>query len=111
MNMIQIFIFATQSGKKPFLDWQTKLDTKTRAIIKTRLDRITLGNFGDCKIIKNGSGIWEFRIDYGPGYRIYFGKKGTHIIILLVGGDKKSQTHDIEKAKKYWGEYKELKYE
>lgn len=107
MNKIQIFIFTTKTGKVPFQDWQKKLDPVSRAIIRTRLARIELGNFGDCKPIKNGTGIYEFRIKHGPGYRIYFGKKGTQIIILLVGGDKGSQARDIEKAKKFWGEYKE----
>lgn len=111
MNPIKISIFATSAGKKPFLEWQEKLDTNVRAVIKTRLDRVSLGNLGDSKIIKNGVGIWELRINYGPGYRIYFGKEGSHIIILLIGGDKKGQIRDIAKAKKYWGEYKELKYE
>lgn len=73
-----------------------------------RLDRIRIGNFGDAKKIQGGSGIWELRIDHGPGYRIYFGKKGTMIIVLLIGGSKKSQTRDIVKAKQYWLEYREL---
>jgi putative addiction module killer protein len=67
-----------------------------------------LGNFGDSKIIKGGDGIWELRINFGPGYRVYFGKKGTTIIILLLGGNKGTQERDIIKAKKYWLEYKEL---
>lgn len=66
-----------------------------------------MGNFGDAKMIKGGEGIWELRIDYGPGYRVYFGKQGATIVILLTGGDKKSQNRDIAKAKRYWLDYKD----
>lgn len=68
-----------------------------------------LGNYGDCKILKGTSGIYELRIDCGPGYRIYFGKDSNTIVVLLVGGDKKNQDKDIEKVKKYWLDYKESK--
>ena len=108
MNTIKILIYSTSSGKEPYSDWEETLDKMTQAIIKNRLDRIRLGNFGDAKRIKNGEGIWELRIKYGPGYRIYFGKKGSSIIILLLGGDKGSQNRDITKAKRYWLEYKDL---
>lgn len=107
MGLIDIFIFTTNTGKAPFSDWLGELDIKTRAIIRTRLDRIKLGNFGDCKSVKAGGGIKELRIDYGSGYRIYFGMKGTIVVILLMGGDKKSQNRDIAKAKRYWLEFKE----
>ena len=85
-----------------------RLPQAIRAIIRTRLDRMSLGNFGDSKIIKGSGGIWELRIDVGPGYQIYFGKKGSTVIILLVGGDKGSQARDITKATSYWLECKEL---
>lgn len=75
-------------------------------IIRSRLDRITLGNFGDCTPIENG--ISELRIFYGPGYRIYFGQYRKNIVILLIGGDKGTQSKDISKAKKYWAEYRSL---
>lgn len=76
-------------------------------MIKSRINRIRLGNFGDAKMLKGTGGIWELRIDWGPGYRIYFGKAEKMIVMLLTGGDKKSQTRDIEKAKRYWLDYKE----
>lgn len=66
-----------------------------------------LGNFGDSKAIKNGNGIRELRVDFGPGYRIYFGMKGPVVVILLLGGDKNSQNKDISKAKNYWNDYLE----
>ena len=107
MSLIKIIIYATDTGKEPFSEWEDGLDKKMRAIVMKRLDRIKLGNFGDAKRIQGGNGLWELRIDHGPGYRIYFGRKDTTIVILLTGGSKKSQTRDIAKAKKYWIEYKE----
>ena len=111
MSIIKIGIYTAKNGIEPFSVWLNKLDLKTRAIIRTRLNRIQLGNFGDIKRIKNGEGILELRINYGSGYRIYFGRKGYTIIVLLVGGDKQSQNRDIAKAKRYWLDYKDLKYE
>lgn len=105
MSVTKVIIYMTKSGKEPFTDWLDDLDKPARAIIRTRLNRLELGNFGDSKTIKGYPGIRELRIDYGPGYRIYFGMKGLTIVILLTGGDKKSQTRDIEKAKRYWTDY------
>jgi putative addiction module killer protein len=108
MNLLKIIIYATKNGNEPYSLWEHTLDTKTKAIVINRLDRLRLGNFGDAKRIKNGNGIWELRIDFGPGYRIYFGKKGTNLVILLTGGQKKSQNRDLTKAKQYWADYKDL---
>ncbi len=78
--------------------WFDKLkDRNARARIDIRLRRLSLGNFGDVKSV--GEGILELRIDYGPGYRVYFTKKGDRLIVLLAGGDKTTQTEDILKAK------------
>jgi putative addiction module killer protein len=68
-----------------------------------RINRLRLGSFGDYKAV--GDGVCELRIDYGPGYRVYFGRHGTEIVILLIGGDKRSQDRDIETAKEYWADY------
>lgn len=111
MALIKIFIYVTKTGKSPFYAWQNKLNVNTKALIKTRIDRVRLGNLGDSKAIKNGAGVYELRINRGPGYRIYFGKKGSMIVILLIGGDKNSQKRDISKAKQYWLEYKESEHE
>jgi putative addiction module killer protein len=108
MSLIKIIIYSTSTGKEPFTDWQNALDKSIKSIVRTRLDRVELGNFGDCKQVKNGRGLWELRLDCGPGYRIYFAKNGPKIVILLAAGDKKSQDKDIAKAKQYWLEYKEL---
>ncbi len=72
-------------------------------IIDNRLRRIRLGNFGDCRSV--GEGVCELRIDYGSGYRIYFGQIGTTIVLLLYGGDKSTQAQDIRKAQEYWRDY------
>lgn len=104
-NEIQIEIYETQLGIAPFSIWLNRLSNrKARAKIRVRLDRLKLGNFGDCKSI--GEGIYELRIDYGPGYRVYFGKIGLTIILLLCGGDKSTQQEDIHRAKAYWLDYK-----
>lgn len=79
-------------------------DRKTQAIILNRVNRLRLGNFGDCRCL--GQEIYELRIHYGPGYRIYFGDINDEIIILLLGGAKKSQTQDIKIAKTYWQNFK-----
>ena len=80
-----------------FISWFESLkDVKARARIDMRLYRIALGNFGDAKSICGG--VSEFRIDYGPGYRIYFTRRGKEVVILLAGGDKKSQKNGIKVA-------------
>jgi putative addiction module killer protein len=82
-----------------FMKWLTGLrDQKAIARIQIRIDRLALGNPGDVRPV--GSGISEMRIDYGPGYRVYFSQRGSDLVILLCGGDKTTQTSDIEKAKR-----------
>jgi len=82
-----------------FANWLRKLrDEQARARIQIRIRRLSLGNFGDVKPV--GEGVSELRIDYGPGYRVYFHQVGSLLVILLVGGDKKTQDADIAKAKK-----------
>ncbi len=102
MSLIKTIVYQTDTGKEPFTEWLIDLDKTTRAIIIARLKRLNLGNFGDCKPLKQAIGVWELRIDYGSGYRVYFGKQGNAIVILLVGGDKGSQERDIKKAQEYW---------
>jgi putative addiction module killer protein len=80
-------------------------DGRIRALIASRLDRLAFGNAGDVKPV--GQGISELRIDYGPGYRIYFIKRGNTIIILLCGGDKSTQTKDIQTAQRLAAEWSE----
>ncbi len=104
---IDIQIYQTDMGREPFNIWFNKLEKTTKAVIDARFERIKIGNLGDCTPLKHG--LWEFRIDYGPGYRIYFGKISNQIILLINAGDKGNQGRDIEKAKKYWLDYKEKK--
>jgi putative addiction module killer protein len=80
-----------------FVDWLTRLrDRRARFRIQARIDRLELGLFGDAKFFE---GIGELRIDYGPGYRLYFVRRGATVVILLCGGDKSSQPRDIARAK------------
>lgn len=106
----RIRIYCTEDGKRPFSLWLKKLrDRSAQQRVDARLTRVALGNFGDCKSV--GEGVLELRIDYGPGYRIYFGRDGDDLVILLIGGQKKSQAKDIETAKEYWSDYKSRKKE
>ena len=99
-----ILTYVKADGSAPFNDWLEALkDRKARAIIRTRINRVRLGNLGDCKSV--GQGVNELRIKFGAGYRVYFGKEGDTIIILLSGGDKSSQNKDIDRAKQYWKDY------
>lgn len=101
----KIKLYETPTGKCPFDKWLNKLaDTKAQVTIDLRLERIKMENFGQCKPV--GSSVYELKIDFGPGYLIYFGKIGLEIILLLCAGNKQSQKKDIENAKKYFKEFK-----
>ena len=101
----EIVAFRAKNGQVPFEEWLDDLnDTKAVARILARLARVRQGNLGDWK--SAGEGVSELRVDYGPGYRVYFGQKGQTLVLLLCGGDKRSQDSDIRLAKQYWQEYK-----
>lgn len=101
---IELLEYLTESGHNPFRNWLEGLrDRQTRARIRVRLNRIRLGNFGDCKSV--GRGVSELRVPHGPGYRVYFGRKGNTVVILLYGGDKNTQSQDIALAHEYWADY------
>lgn len=101
----RILKYVTESGHCPFDDWVESLkDKRTQAIVATRLNRVIQGNFGLCR--KLDGGIQELKIDFGPGLRVYFAEDGDSIVILLCGGDKSTQSKDIEKAREYWTDYK-----
>lgn len=100
----EILLYETPDGKRPFLKWLESLrDINARAKIRARLDRVEAGNLGDVRAV--GKGVCELRIDYGPGYRVYFGQVGTTFILLLCGGDKSTQDEDIRQAIEYWTDY------
>ncbi|MEH2372060.1 type II toxin-antitoxin system RelE/ParE family toxin [Nostoc sp.] len=97
--------YLTVDGKNIFDEWLDSLrDRRAKAKIRARLDRVEDGNLGDCKSV--GEGVFELRIDYGSGYRIYFGQEGIIIIILLCGGDKSTQKQDVDKVQEYWKDYR-----
>jgi putative addiction module killer protein len=101
----QIVFYADRDGKEPFQIWLDALrDTKGRRRILNRLLRVQQGNYGDVEPV--GDGISELRLFFGPGYRVYFGEDAGNIVVILCGGDKDSQTKDIENARIYWQEYK-----
>ena len=100
--------YVTPQRTLPFEEWILRIkDKRSRARILQRIDRLMLGNFGDCHSV--GGGVNELRIHYGPGFRVYFGLESPNIVILLYGGDKNSQTKDIPIAQAYWKEYKSEK--
>jgi putative addiction module killer protein len=108
----ELIIYQTEQGEVPFLEWLDSLrDRASRARIRKRLDsrserlrqRVELGNFGDYKAV--GEGVYELRIDCGPGYRVYYGKVDMTIVLLLCGGDKNTQTEDIAQAKQFWNDF------
>jgi len=103
--MIQLIDYLTEDGRDPFKDWLSKLaDRQARARILTRLQRLSAGNFGDCKPISDG--LWELRIDCGAGYRVYYNRAGGRLVLLLIGGDKRKQPADIDTALRYLKEWK-----
>jgi len=102
--MYEIFHYLTVDGRDPFQEWLESLrDRQAKARVAVRLNRMAAGNLGDHKPV--GGGVWELRIDVGPGYRVYYSLAGQQLVLLLTGGDKSSQRADIEKAMAYWGDH------
>ncbi|MEG4996267.1 type II toxin-antitoxin system RelE/ParE family toxin [Microcoleus sp. B4-D4] len=96
--------YIRPNGRIPFLEWYCTLgDGKAQVKVDARLERVSLGNLGDYKPV--GDGVYELRINYGPGYRIYFREIGATIVLLLCSGDKSTQEQDIRKAKEYSADY------
>ena len=104
----EIIYYEDISGEMPAYEWLEKLkDKTTRVIIKGRIRRLEVGNFGHTRSI--GEGLIELKIDYGPGYRVYLGFDGDTIVVILAAGDKSNQPKDIANAKVRWRDYKERK--
>jgi putative addiction module killer protein len=103
--VIEIRRYTTRLGKDVVGDWLASLEDNARARIATRIDRLALGNFGDCKPLREG--VSELRIDWGPGYRLYYAMVGRTCVLLLCGGDKRKQTSDIKRAVGYLLDYRE----
>lgn len=97
--------YVTPTGVDVFGEWLEALnDVTSQARVATRIDRLTLGLLGDAKALRDG--VSELRIDHGPGYRVYFARDGRTVILLLCGGDKRTQRSDIKRAVAYWNEYR-----
>lgn len=93
-------------GKKPFSEWLSRLsDTRAQAKVLARINRASLGNFGDWQALKNAGGLCEMREHYGPGFRIYFKIVGKRLLLLLAGSSKRDQDATIAKAKQYSEDY------
>jgi putative addiction module killer protein len=107
--VLQVLYYQTVDERRPIEEWLNELqaDRRARAAIVARFDRMERGLIGDWKSV--GGGVGELRIDYGPGYRVYFGRDGMTVIILLCGGYKGTQSRDIGLAKRYWRDYEKRK--
>jgi len=100
----ELVLYETADGQRPLDVWRESLrDRQTRTIIVNRLQRLERGNPGDYKSV--GAGVYELRIDFGPGYRLYFAFADQRLVLLLTGGDKSTQTADIKNACAYWEDY------
>jgi putative addiction module killer protein len=101
---MEIAHYLTADGHDPVQDWMDAVrDMRARVAILRRLERMKVGNFGDHKFCRDG--VWELRIDTGPGYRVYYAQAGQTLVLLLGGGDKRSQRSDIERASAYWQDW------
>lgn len=102
---MELRYYQTSVGERPFVEWLQGLnDRQARSRIEARLARVAVGNLGDVEPV--GEGVLELRIDWGPGYRVYFSRLGNVIVLLLCGGDKRTQHKDIKRAKAYFEDYK-----
>ena len=107
--MVEVREYVDAQGRIPYRDWVVMLDAATRARVIAAVLRMEVGNFSAAK--SAGSGVSELRMDFGPGYRVYFGKDGERLVIVLGGGSKKRQQHDIDAAGANWQDYKRRKKE
>lgn len=102
--MYSVLEYCDANGRRPFGRWFDRLDAGPAAKVATAIARMTFGNLGDHKSV--GEGVIECRLDFGPGYRLYLGRDGANLVILLLGGIKQGQQRDIAAAKKLWQDYK-----
>ncbi len=104
--MLELLQYCTEDGRHPFNEWLNGLKDKPAQVrLRFRLRQLEMGNFGDCKAV--GEGVLELRVHVGAGYRIYCGRQISLIVVLLCGGDKRTQESDILQAKLIWREWKE----
>ena len=106
--MFEIEAYLRANGADPYTEWLMGLaDRQARARIVVRVLRMGAGNMGDCKPLSGG--VWELKIDHGPGYRVYYAQAGKRLILLLAGGDKRKQQADIDKAIARWNDWQQRK--
>ena len=105
--MNEVVEYAEEQGERPFSKWFKKLNSQAALKVRTAVARLQNGNFSNVAPV--GEGVSEYKIHFGPGYRIYFGMDGTTLVILLGGGTKRRQNHDILNAKRRWANYKARK--
>ena len=105
--MVDIVEYEDEKGEHPFSRWFGKLDAQTALKVRTAIARLELGNFSNVKAV--GRGVSEYRLQHGPGYRIYFGMDGDRLVVLLGGGAKKRQSRDIDVAQTLWRAYEQRK--
>ena len=105
--MAKVSQYETDDGKVPFHTWFSSLGSKAALKVRTAVAQMEAGNLGDHKSV--GGGVWERRINFEKGYRVYFAKDGNELIILFWGGTKERQQSDIDEAKGYWSDYKHRK--
>ena len=102
--MVEIAHYLTPAGGDPFQSWLDEVDdTKVRVAVLRRIDRLAAGNFGDHKFLRDG--VWEMRLDIGPGYRVYFGRHGIAFVLLLCGGSKRTQRSDLDRAVRFFADF------
>jgi putative addiction module killer protein len=101
---MEVLHYLDANGDDPFQDWLDRLrDLRGRIAIDRRIERVVNGNFGDHAFCRDG--VWELRVDFGPGYRVYYAQAGSITVLLLCGGDKRSQDRDIDRAAAYWQDF------
>ena len=98
-------IFRHRAGHCPFLEWLATLDQMMSERVSSRIDRLKNGQFGDYRVIERN--LYELRLFFGPGYRVYFAERNGTTVLILAGGDKASQKRDIKEAKNLWKIYQE----
>ncbi|TAN27922.1 MAG: type II toxin-antitoxin system RelE/ParE family toxin [Castellaniella sp.] len=102
--MYEVIEYLDETGKDHYKLWLESIaDRQARARVLTRINRMATGNLGDCKHVSDG--VWELRINWGPGYRVYYAHAGKRLILLLAGGDKRRQQADINTAVSYWHDW------
>ena len=107
--MFEVLHYLTPAGSDPFQSWIDELnDLKARVAVLRRVDRMSAGNFGDHKFVRDG--VWELRVDFGPGYRVYYGRHGKAVVVLLCGGTKRTQGSDVDRAVGFLAEYQRRRH-